>query len=152
MRKPKPQLPLIPPCSPSLFPHREFAPWIALTRVFDLIADALKHPQVASDLGRLQVPLLDAAERIVEVASGGLSLPRWHRRIATSVKLCHDARESLPAYVAAGSLTEREGESIASGIDLVIDGLVDAYVYVELPDHIKVAMATLPVDHSRTRH
>jgi hypothetical protein len=152
MRKPDPDQLIIPPCAPGIFPHRDFPPWIALTHVFDQIGDLVRRQRVPSELERLQVPLIDASERIVEAASGDLPVQRWHRRLATSIRLCQRAEESLAEYASMGAMTPAEAKALSAAIDEVVRRLTEAWTRAELPDEVRSAMPALPLRDARPLH
>lgn len=151
MRKPKTKIILVPQWAPGLFPHNDFPPWIALGDLYELVADVSQR-RAGSSLPKLNEPLADASERIVEAASGGISPQRWHRRITMAIAKCERARAALDAYLADGAVTEREAHSIAGGIDLVIHRLVDAWIDVKLPDEIKAGLPVLREHAGRALH
>ena len=143
---------IIPPCAPGLFPHRDYPPWIALTRVFDLIGELVQRQRVPSELERLQVPLIDASERIIEAASGDLPVRRWHRRIVSSIRLCRSAEASLAEYASMGAMTPAEAQAISAALDEVVQRLSDAWTRAELPEEIRSAMPELPLHDTRPLH
>jgi hypothetical protein len=139
MRKRKSTI-VIPPHNGELFPHRAFPPWIALTRVFDNLADALKRSP-EKQLDHLEVPLIDASRRIAVIAGGDMPVQQWHRRIGVAIAYCERARNGIPEYVDAGVLTPSEGEAIGEAIDETIMRLVDVAARADIPDEVR---ATLP--------
>lgn len=141
---------IIPPCSRGLFPHRDFPPWIALARVFDLIGEATRRPRVPSELERLQEPLVDASERIVEAASGELPVHRWHRRLAVSAKLCMQAQDSLASYATLGVLTSEQAIAISDAIDGVVRALIAVWEGIRLPDEVRAALPPLLIYETRS--
>ena len=132
---------LVPAVQDQLFPHREFPPYIALEAVNrhldDVIHRARDNPL---DLDRLQAILIDVAERLVEAAQGNLSLPRWYRRLAVSMRLCHEAKQAIVAYARIDILSTAEARTLSDGIGAIIDRLNDAITRADLPDEVREAM------------
>lgn len=152
MRKQSTAQVTIPPCAPGLFPHRHYPPWIALARVFDLVGELLQRQRVPSELERLQVPLIDASERIVEAAAGELPVQRWHRRITMSIRLCQRAEESLAEYASMGAMTPAEAQAISAAIAEVVQRLTDVWTRAELPDEVRSALPPLPLRETQALH
>lgn len=134
---------VIPPCNTTLFPHERFPPWIALARVVDLLHAAAGPPTVDDGLDDLRVLLLEASDRIVDAAGGGLPVQRWHRRLAVAVKRCQEAKDSLPSHVRDGGLAVEAAAAIASALDDVVAALVDAWEAVRLPDEVRSSLPAL---------
>jgi hypothetical protein len=143
MRSDKARL-LVPATNDQLFPHRSFPPYVALDAVHrqidELISRARDRPL---DLDRVRAPMIEIAERLVEAAQGNLSLPRWYRRLAGSMRLCHEAKQALVGYARQGQLTTSEAQSLSDGIGHIIDRLNEAIVRADLPDEIREVMPPL---------
>jgi hypothetical protein len=142
---------LLPATHDPLFPHREFPPYVALEAVNRQIDDLVHRARDSPlDLDRVQALLIDVAERLVEAAQGSLSLPRWYRRLAVSMRLCHEAKQALLGYARRGSLTVLEAQSLSDGIGGIVDRLNEAIARADLPDEVREAMPLLaPPDELR---
>jgi hypothetical protein len=134
----------VPPIRDQLFPHREFPPFIALEsvnrRLQDVVHRARDNPL---DLDRLQAILIDVAERLVEVAQGNLSLSRWYRRLAVSMRLCHEAKQVIVAYARVEILTAAEAQALSDGVRAIIDELNDTIARADLPDEVREVIPPL---------
>ena len=140
MRSDKSKL-TVPAIHDRLFPHREFPPFIALEAVNRQVDDVVHRARDSPlDLDRLQAILIDVAERLVEAAQGNLSLSRWYRRLAVSMRLCHEAKQVLIGYARVDILTTAEAQSLSDGIGRVIDRLNEAIARADLPDEVREAM------------
>jgi len=132
---------IVPAIHDQLFPHREFPPFIALEAVNRQVDDIVHRERDSPlDLDRLQAILIDVAERLVEAAQGKLSLSRWYRRLAVSMRLCHEAKQVLIGYARVDILTAAEAQSLSDGIGRVIDRLNEAIARADLPDEVREAM------------
>src|SRR5436309_1775309 len=112
MRKPKPPRYKVPSFTKELFPHRDYPAWKSIAGVFDVIGDSLQRQPVRSNLEELQVPLIEASERIVVIASGGLPPHRWQRRIGSTLHFLERASFAVVRYVDREALTIEEGDRI----------------------------------------
>jgi hypothetical protein len=140
MRSDKPTL-LVPATHDQLFPHREFPPYIALEAVNRLLDEVVHRARDNPlDLDRLQAILIDVAERLVEAAQGNLSLPRWYRRLAVSMRLCHEAKQAIVAYARVDILTAAEARTLSDGVGAIIDRLNEAIARADLPDEVREGM------------
>jgi hypothetical protein len=152
MRKHKTRF-TVPPAFDSLFPHRDFPPYVAVGRVHKLIGEVFKRQRDAPpNLDRLQSRLADVSERLIEAANGQLQLSRWYRRIAVSVRLCHETKVELIAYVRDGAIAEAEAHEIEDALDAVIARLHEALARPDLPDEVRASLASMmpmipPPDH-----
>lgn len=134
----------VPPAHEQLFPHREFPPFIALEAVNRLLEDVVHRARDNPlDLDRLQAILIDVAERLVEAAQGNLSLSRWYRRLAVSMRLCHEAKQVIVAYARVEILSAAEAQALSDGVRAIIDRLNDAIARADLPDEVREAMPPL---------
>ena len=106
-----------------------------------MVGEVLKRQRASPpDLDRLQTVLADVADRLVSAAHGNLSLHRWYRRIAVSVRLCHQARVCLPGYARTGAMTVAEVSAIDAGLGCVIDRLNEALESVALSEDERVLL------------
>lgn len=121
-----------------------------MEEIVELTAD-VSHRRGAA-LDRVMEPLADASERIVEAASGGIAVHRWHRRLTVAIEKLEKAREAVAEYQTARVLTEREALRMRAGIDEVILRLVDVWADAKLPDDIKEAMPSLREHIGRALH
>ena len=129
------------PAHGALFPHREFPPHVALDRVRALIEQVLRrHPVPPPGFAALLTPLVDIGLRLESAAAGTLTLSRWYRRIAVSVRRCHQAKLQLAALVRAGAMTAAESQAIAVAVDTMIDRLHEAIGRAGLPDEAEAAL------------
>lgn len=136
---------LVPAVHDQLFPHRDFPPFIALEAVNRQLDDVMHRARDNPlDLDRLQAILIDVAERLVEAAQGNLSLPRWYRRLAVSMRLCHEAKQAIVAYARIGILSPAEARTLSDGIGAIIDRLNEAIARADLPDEVREAMPPFP--------
>jgi len=138
---------MVPPVVEQLFPQRHFQPYVALDQVNQMVGDVLARRRASPpNLERLQSLLSDVGKRLVSAAQGGLPVHRWYRRIAVSVRLCHQAQTCLSDYAGTDAMTAAEAASIRAGLDVVIARLNDALACLELPDDER---ALLPLTFPR---
>jgi len=144
MRKPKPRPYKIPPFSSALFPHEDFPAWKSIACVFDAIGEALRRPPVRTNLEKVQVPLIEAAERIVVIASGGLRPHRWHRRVCKAIEFLDRGFAEVMRAVDAGALTMVEGDCLLDGIAECRVHLLRAIDVAPIPDDIRQQLPESP--------
>ena len=144
MRKPKRARFKVPSFTNDLFPHREFPAWKSIAGVFDIIGESLQRQPVRSNLEDLQVPLIEASERIVVIASGGLPPHRWQRRISSALQFLERASYAAVRYVGSEALTLAEADRILDGISETRVHLIRALEKAPIPEEIRAQMPDPP--------
>ena len=144
MRKPKRVRFKVPSFSSDLFPHREFPAWKSIAGVFDIIGDSRQRQPVRSNLEDLQIPLIEASERIVVIASGGLQPHRWQRRIVSALHFLERASFAVVRYVDREALTIEEGDRILDGISETRVHLIRTLELAPIPEEIRAKLPEPP--------
>jgi len=144
MRKPKRPRFKVPSFTNELFPHREFPAWKSVAGVFDIIGDSLQRQPVRSNLEELQIPLIEASERIVVIASGGLQPHRWQRRICSALHFLERASFAVVRYVDREALTIEEGDRMLDGISETRVHLIRALEKAPIPADIRAKLPAPP--------
>jgi hypothetical protein len=142
----------IPPYSRDLFPHRTFPPWMAIARIFELLAPVLQRESTTSIIERLEAALIDASERIVIVAGGDMPARRWFRRIGVSIAYCERAWQAVDECTCREGLTRFEAAAIRDGLDEAIALLVDAAENADIPAEIRAELPELRPQPPRVLH
>ena len=134
---------IIPPYNDQVYPHEAFPPWKSLMRVLPLVAAAMRRRGMTSKLKCLEVALVQAAQRIAQVACGDLPVARWLRRARVAVDKLDRAKLTIVDFVATRTLELSEAQELVEAIDIVIAQLLDEVVRAPLPDELRAYLLDL---------
>jgi hypothetical protein len=134
---------LVAPYNGHFFPHEAFPPWRTLRPVFEVIVVVLRRASTRAPLRHLEIPLVQAAKRIVAVAAGNLPPRTWHRRARVAIDQLERVRRASGVYVKSGVLTIAEEQAVGAAVDETIASLVEIVERTPLPDEIRVSLPEL---------
>jgi hypothetical protein len=126
--------PYIPLDVSQLFPHRDYAPFIAVDELQSFIGGMIQSQTKEHHLDALQEPLAELSEEIIELSSGGMSLRTWRRRYESARRLCNKARLSIPSLLGEKALSAGQASWIVESIDAIEKLLGKHWLAVQPPE------------------